>query len=83
MPLGNASAFPVRELLAAQRAIAAAERTVHELGEPGVRLQLFSASTPTTTRTTPSATVHQRAPRWRTPAQPRGRPPRCQRGGRP
>ncbi|MBQ0891193.1 hypothetical protein KBZ94_40835 [Streptomyces sp. RM72] len=39
--LDDATAFAVQELLAAQCAIAAAERTVHEPGEPGVRLRLF------------------------------------------
>lgn len=39
--LDDATAFAVQELLAAQCAVAAAERTVHEPGEPGVRLRLF------------------------------------------
>ncbi|MEU4655022.1 DUF6207 family protein [Streptomyces sp. NPDC023723] len=39
--LDDATAFAVQELLAARCAIAAAERTVHEPGEPGVRLRLF------------------------------------------
>lgn len=39
--LDDATAFAVQELLAIQCAIAAAERTVHEPGEPGVRLCLF------------------------------------------
>ncbi len=39
--LDDATAFAVQELLAVQCAIAAAERTVHEPGEPGVRLRLF------------------------------------------
>ncbi|CAL9365693.1 DUF6207 family protein [Streptomyces sp. enrichment culture] len=39
--LDDATVFAVQELLAAQCAIAAAERTVHEPGEPGVRLRLF------------------------------------------
>lgn len=39
--LDDATAFAVQELLAAQGAVAAAERTVREPGEPGVRLRLF------------------------------------------
>ncbi|MEY7977226.1 DUF6207 family protein [Streptomyces pilosus] len=39
--LDDATAFAVQELLAERCAIAAAERTVREPGEPGVRLRLF------------------------------------------
>ncbi|MGC9501839.1 DUF6207 family protein [Streptomyces sp. WG7] len=39
--LDDATAFAVQDLLAAQGAVAAAERTVREPGEPGVRLRFF------------------------------------------
>ncbi|WP_333753015.1 DUF6207 family protein [Streptomyces sp. IBSBF 2394] len=39
--LDDATAFAVQELLAAQGAVAAAQRTVREPGEPGVRLRFF------------------------------------------
>jgi hypothetical protein len=37
----DAAAFAVQELLAAQCAIAPADRTTREPGEPGVRLRFF------------------------------------------
>ncbi|MFJ8351604.1 DUF6207 family protein [Streptomyces sp. NPDC094153] len=35
------TAFAVQELLAARWAVASADRTVHEPGEPGLRLRCF------------------------------------------
>ncbi|WP_371099946.1 DUF6207 family protein [Streptomyces sp. PU_AKi4] len=35
------TAFAIQELLATQCAVAAADRTIHEPGEPGVRLRCY------------------------------------------
>ncbi|MFF7647031.1 DUF6207 family protein [Streptomyces canus] len=37
----NATAFAIQDLLAAHYAIAPADRTIREPGEPGVRLRFF------------------------------------------